>query len=600
MTMYLWLKLLAFGFAFLDTEVFVTGQSPTPSPTGVSSVQTPHLPTHADSQTPSAGTDTQTFSGSAANAKLNPTPGSNAISDAYLNASETTTLSPSGSAVISTTTIATTPSKPTCDEKYANITVDYLYNKETKLFTAKLNVNENVECGNNTCTNNEVHNLTECKNMSVSISHNSCTAPDKTLLLDVPPGVEKFQLHDCTQVEKADTTICLKWKNIETFTCDTQNITYRFQCGNTTSDNKEIKLQNLDPEHEYKCDSEILYNNHKYTNASKIIKTDFGTPGQPQNITCRSEAAHQGVITWNPPQRSFHNFTLCYMKETEKNCLNLDKNLIKYDLQNLKPYTKYVLSLHAYIVAKVQRNGSAATCHFTTKSAPPSQVWNMTVSMTSDNSMHVKCRPPRDRNGPHERYHLEVEAGNTLVRNESHKNCDFRVKDLQYSTDYTFKAYFHNGDYPGEPFILHQSTSYNSKALIAFLAFLIVVTSIALLVVLYKIYDLHKKRSCNLDEQQELVERDDEKQLMNVEPIHADILLETYKRKIADEGRLFLAEFQSIPRVFSKFPIKEARKPFNQNKNRYVDILPYDYNRVELSEINGDAGSNYINASYID
>ncbi|XP_018883970.2 receptor-type tyrosine-protein phosphatase C isoform X1 [Gorilla gorilla gorilla] len=714
MTMYLWLKLLAFGFAFLDTEVFVTGQSPTPSPTGlttakmpsvplssdplpthttafspastferendfsetttslspdntstqvspdsldnasafnttgVSSVQTPHLPTHADSQTPSAGTDTQTFSGSAASAKLNPTPGSNAISDvpgerstastfptdpvspltttlslahhssaalpartsnttitantsdAYLNASETTTLSPSGSAVISTTTIATTPSKPTCDEKYANITVDYLYNKETKLFTAKLNVNENVECGNNTCTNNEVHNLTECKNMSVSISHNSCTAPDKTLLLDVPPGVEKFQLHDCTQVEKADTTICLKWKNIETFTCDTQNITYRFQCGNMTFDKKEIKLENLEPEHEYKCDSEILYNNHKYTNASKIIKTDFGTPGEPQIIFCRSEAAHQGVITWNPPQRSFHNFTLCYINETEKKCLNLDKNLNNYDLQNLKPYTKYDLSLHAYITAKVQRNGTAATCHLITKSAPPSQVWNMTISMTSDNSMHVKCRPPRDRNGPHERYHLEVEAGNTLVRNESHKNCDFRVKDLQYSTNYTFKAYFHNGDYPGEPFILHQSTSYNSKALIAFLAFLIIVTSIALLVVLYKIYDLHKKRSCNLDEQQELVERDDEKQLMNVEPIHADILLETYKRKIADEGRLFLAEFQSIPRVFSKFPIKEARKPFNQNKNRYVDILPYDYNRVELSEINGDAGSNYINASYID
>uniref|UniRef100_A0A2I2Z280 Receptor-type tyrosine-protein phosphatase C n=1 Tax=Gorilla gorilla gorilla TaxID=9595 RepID=A0A2I2Z280_GORGO len=670
MTMYLWLKLLAFGFAFLDTEVFVTGLTTAKMPsvplssdplpthttafspastferendfsetttslspdntstqvspdsldnasafntTGVSSVQTPHLPTHADSQTPSAGTDTQTFSGSAASAKLNPTPGSNAISDvpgerstastfptdpvspltttlslahhssaalpartsnttitantsdAYLNASETTTLSPSGSAVISTTTIATTPSKPTCDEKYANITVDYLYNKETKLFTAKLNVNENVECGNNTCTNNEVHNLTECKNMSVSISHNSCTAPDKTLLLDVPPGVEKFQLHDCTQVEKADTTICLKWKNIETFTCDTQNITYRFQCGNMTFDKKEIKLENLEPEHEYKCDSEILYNNHKYTNASKIIKTDFGTPGEPQIIFCRSEAAHQGVITWNPPQRSFHNFTLCYINETEKKCLNLDKNLNNYDLQNLKPYTKYDLSLHAYITAKVQRNGTAATCHLITKSAPPSQVWNMTISMTSDNSMHVKCRPPRDRNGPHERYHLEVEAGNTLVRNESHKNCDFRVKDLQYSTNYTFKAYFHNGDYPGEPFILHQSTSYNSKALIAFLAFLIIVTSIALLV-----------------------------------PIHADILLETYKRKIADEGRLFLAEFQSIPRVFSKFPIKEARKPFNQNKNRYVDILPYDYNRVELSEINGDAGSNYINASYID
>ncbi|XP_030785530.1 receptor-type tyrosine-protein phosphatase C isoform X2 [Rhinopithecus roxellana] len=671
MTMYLWLKLLAFGFAFLDTEVFVTGQGSTPSPigprttkmpsvplssdplpthttasspasiserendfsettppfssdntstqvspdsldnasafnmTGVSSAQTPHLPTHADSQTPSTGTDTQTLSGSAANATLSPTPGSNDISDSYLNTSETTTLSPSGSTGISTPTIATTPSKPTCAEKYANITVDYLYNKETKLFTAKLNVNENVECTNNNhthniCTKNEVLNLPECKEMNVFISHNSCTDPHKELKLDVPPEVEKFRLDNCTKDVEANTTIHLKWEIIESFTCNKSKITYRFQCGDKTSDKEDIYLKNLEPEYEYKCDSEIVYNKNKYTNITKIIKTDFGIPGQPQIIVCTSEAAHQGVIAWNPPQRLFDHFTLCYVNKTAKKCLNLDKHLTTYDLQNLKPYTKYNLSLHAYIIAKVQRNGTAATCNLITKSAPPSQVQNMAVSTTSDNSMRVKCEVPKDINGPDGRYHLEVEAGDTLVRNVSQSKCDFPVNNLQYSTNYIFKAYYHNGYYSGEPVILPKSTSYNSKALITFLAFLIIVTSIALLVVLYKIYDLHKKRSCNLDEQQELVERDDEKQLMNVEPIHADILLETYKRKIADEGRLFLAEFQSIPRVFSKFPIKEARKPFNQNKNRYVDILPYDYNRVELSEINGDAGSNYINASYID
>ncbi|XP_033056389.1 receptor-type tyrosine-protein phosphatase C isoform X3 [Trachypithecus francoisi] len=651
MTMYLWLKLLAFGFAFLDTEVFVTGQGSTPSPIGVSSAQTPHLPTHADSQTPSTGTDTQTLSGSAANTTLSPTPGSNDISDvpgerstastfptdpisplattliparnssaalpartsnttitantsdSYLNASETTTLSPSGSTVISTPTIATTPPKPTCAQKYANIAVDYVYDKKTKLFTAKLNVNESVECTNNShthiCTNNEVLNLPECKEMNVSISHNSCTTASHKIL-NVPPEVEKFQLDDCTQDVEANTTICLKWKIIETFACDKNKIIYRFQCGNKTSDKESIYLKNLEPEYEYKCDSEILYSDHKYINITKLIKTDFGIPGQPQNVVCTSEAAHQGVITWNPPQRLFHSFTLCYVNKTAKKCLNLDKHLTTYDLQNLKPYTKYNLSLHAYIIAKVQRNGTAATCNFTTKSAPPSQVQNMVVSTTSDNSMRVKCEAPEDINGPDGRYHLEVEAGNTLVRNVSQSKCDFPVNNLQYSTYYNFKAYYHNGYYFGEPVILRKRTSYNTKALIAFLAFLIIVTSIALLVVLYKIYDLRKKRSCNLDEQQELVERDDEKQLMNVEPIHADILLETYKRKIADEGRLFLAEFQSIPRVFSKFPIKEARKSFNQNKNRYVDILPYDYNRVELSEINGDAGSNYINASYID
>uniref|UniRef100_A0A8C8B1G8 protein-tyrosine-phosphatase n=1 Tax=Otus sunia TaxID=257818 RepID=A0A8C8B1G8_9STRI len=94
--------------------------------------------------------------------------------------------------------------------------------------------------------------------------------------------------------------------------------------------------------------------------------------------------------------------------------------------------------------------------------------------------------------------------------------------------------------------------------------------------------------------------KDDDRQLLNIEPIPSEQLLDTYKRKIADEGRLFLDEFQSIPRVFTKFSIKEAKKSHNQNKNRYIDILPYDHNRVELSEIPGDPGSDYINASYID
>uniref|UniRef100_A0A8C6VQT2 Receptor-type tyrosine-protein phosphatase C n=1 Tax=Naja naja TaxID=35670 RepID=A0A8C6VQT2_NAJNA len=94
--------------------------------------------------------------------------------------------------------------------------------------------------------------------------------------------------------------------------------------------------------------------------------------------------------------------------------------------------------------------------------------------------------------------------------------------------------------------------------------------------------------------------KDDERHMKNIDPIPAELLWEAYKRKIADEGRLFLDEFQSIPRVFGKYPIREARKPYNQNKNRYIDILPYDYNRVELNTSPGEQGYDYINASYID
>ncbi|KAJ3598796.1 hypothetical protein NHX12_032760 [Muraenolepis orangiensis] len=131
----------------------------------------------------------------------------------------------------------------------------------------------------------------------------------------------------------------------------------------------------------------------------------------------------------------------------------------------------------------------------------------------------------------------------------------------------------------------------NDKALIGFLVFLILLTSVALAFVLYKIYILHRRKS-HQDE-------DDEDQLMRVEPIRAELLLDAYKKKVADEGRLFLAEFQSIPRIFSRNTMKEAKRSHNAVKNRYVDILPYDYNRVQLTTGNGETGCDYINASFI-
>ncbi|XP_053462739.1 receptor-type tyrosine-protein phosphatase C isoform X2 [Nycticebus coucang] len=672
MTMYLWLKLLAFGFAFLDLGVFGDGVTS----------QTPPLPTHADSQTPPGDAGTQTRSSPAALTALTPatrradaSDGSGGNTDSafpensnvtlittlspahtspaalptggsgerntdspFLDNSTVTTLGPArtssavspaltsnitttpnssassdkppvsstpsteASTVLSITTTATTPKIP-CDSKYADISVDYTYDSTNRSFTAKLNVSDDsVKCENWTCTNKELHNLSECRDLTIRITDDTCAAPAKELTLDVPPEPGKFQLVNCTEAEKANTTICLTWEKNELRDCDENKFTYSFKCGNQTFKEKKITLPDLQPEQDYSCSSEVLYNDKKYTVAHKTIQTDVGIPEEPPNFTCKNISAENVHISWSPPQNKFDNFILCYRNKSEKNkerCFDLNKNKDRYDLDNLKPFTDYSVSLLAYIIGRVQRNGTARTCEFKTNASPPSQVQNMTIFRTSDNSMLIKCNPPRDLNGPETRYYLQVELGDASL-DKNNKTCYFHVENLQYSTDYKFGVYFNNGKFNGAPVIQHKSTSYNSKALIGFLAFLIIVTTIALLAVLYKIYDLRKKRSRNSDEHQELVERDDEKQLMNVEPIHADVLLETYKRKIADEGRLFLAEFQSIPRVFSKFPIKDARKSFNQNKNRYVDILPYDYNRVELSEINGDVGSNYINASYID
>uniref|UniRef100_A0A673LUG5 Receptor-type tyrosine-protein phosphatase C n=1 Tax=Sinocyclocheilus rhinocerous TaxID=307959 RepID=A0A673LUG5_9TELE len=129
----------------------------------------------------------------------------------------------------------------------------------------------------------------------------------------------------------------------------------------------------------------------------------------------------------------------------------------------------------------------------------------------------------------------------------------------------------------------------NDKAVIGFLVFLILVTSLALLFVLYKIKLILKELSD--------VSCPPAEPLRRVEPIYAEGLVEAYVSKIADESRLFMDEFQSIPRIFSNYTIKEAKKQDNQSKNRYVDILPYDYNRVTLSAGGED---DYINASFIE
>lgn len=553
MTIYLWLKLLAFGFAFLDTEVFVTGQDNPSTTIGAS------LAVTAQSTQDLAST------------------------------------------VIPSSTIATTVPK-TCDEEFGDITVHYEYDSSNKSFDAKLKYDNppKNQCGIMDCK--ELKYLKECSKKNFSASDGSCT-PAKIIELDVPPGPEKFTLHDCTEDIRANTTICLEWKAQISAFCDNKKITYKFHCNDTDtqkSSQNNITLNGLQPQTPYTCAAEVLYNNVTLSQENKTVKTDLGIPEKPKMVKCGNVTENKTSVTWDRPSTLPNGYFLCSNKTSSEKCDKLKGIDSQAEVTHLKPYTYYRMSLHAYVDGRVQRNGSAEQCFFQTKAARPSKVNKMKAIRTSENVIIVTCEPPYEINGPKKFYILEVKSEGSSPLKFNETTCRFDVKDLYYLTDYTFQVSFYNGVYQGEAAVQNESTSYNAKALITFLIFLIVVTSIALLVVLYKIYDLRKKRSSNLDEQQELVTRDEEKQLMDVEPIHADVLLETYKRKIADEGRLFLAEFQSIPRVFSKFSIKDARKAHNQNKNRYVDILPYDYNRVELSEINGDAGSTYINASYID
>ncbi|XP_008056563.1 tyrosine-protein phosphatase non-receptor type 22 isoform X2 [Carlito syrichta] len=67
----------------------------------------------------------------------------------------------------------------------------------------------------------------------------------------------------------------------------------------------------------------------------------------------------------------------------------------------------------------------------------------------------------------------------------------------------------------------------------------------------------------------------------------------------------FANEFLKLKKQSTKYradktyPTTVAERPKNIKKNRYKDILPYDYSRVELSLITSDEDSSYINANFI-
>uniref|UniRef100_A0A673IQG7 Receptor-type tyrosine-protein phosphatase C n=1 Tax=Sinocyclocheilus rhinocerous TaxID=307959 RepID=A0A673IQG7_9TELE len=218
---------------------------------------------------------------------------------------------------------------------------------------------------------------------------------------------------------------------------------------------------------------------------------------------------------------------------------------------------------------------------------------NVEVTGTSHNSFTVKCKDlsMKEWNGPKGKYIANLISNRPPVKKEKETSCSFTFENLYYHTNYTIEVFIYFCSNLSGIIVLWFVFHNNDKAVIGFLAFLILVTSLALLFVLYKIFLLKRKR--NTEDEEILLTQP----LRRVEPIYADGLVEAYKSKIADEARLFMDEFQSIPRIFSNYTIKEAKKQENQFKNRYVDILPYDYNRVTLSTGGEDS---YINASFIE
>lgn len=75
---------------------------------------------------------------------------------------------------------------------------------------------------------------------------------------------------------------------------------------------------------------------------------------------------------------------------------------------------------------------------------------------------------------------------------------------------------------------------------------------------------------------------------------------EMYLKEMAkDSDYKFSLQFEDLKLIGQDIPHDTAEFPVNRCKNRYTNILPYDFSRVKLTSLQCDDESDFINANYI-
>ncbi|XP_072233557.1 receptor-type tyrosine-protein phosphatase O isoform X2 [Leuresthes tenuis] len=86
---------------------------------------------------------------------------------------------------------------------------------------------------------------------------------------------------------------------------------------------------------------------------------------------------------------------------------------------------------------------------------------------------------------------------------------------------------------------------------------------------------------------------------INLCPVQLDDFDAFFKDMSKDSAYKFSLQFEELKSVGVDLSHDAADLPVNRPKNRYTNILPYDFSRVKLISMHNDEGADYINANYI-
>uniref|UniRef100_A0A8C7KU74 Protein tyrosine phosphatase receptor type O n=1 Tax=Oncorhynchus kisutch TaxID=8019 RepID=A0A8C7KU74_ONCKI len=189
------------------------------------------------------------------------------------------------------------------------------------------------------------------------------------------------------------------------------------------------------------------------------------------------------------------------------------------------------------------------------------------------------------------------------------------VSSLLPSSSYNCSVISYSYSTPSEPAFIHISTTEMNPSVAAISALAVLSVLLLSLLVLFLMM-LRKKhlqmaRECGAETFVNFAsfERDSKlpynwsktalKKRKLTSPVQMDDFDAYLKDMSKDSAYKFSLQFEELKSVGLDLAHDAADLPINRPKNRYTNILPYDFSRVKVIYLHNDEGSDYINANYI-
>uniref|UniRef100_A0A8K9X8C1 Protein-tyrosine-phosphatase n=1 Tax=Oncorhynchus mykiss TaxID=8022 RepID=A0A8K9X8C1_ONCMY len=275
---------------------------------------------------------------------------------------------------------------------------------------------------------------------------------------------------------------------------------------------------------------------------------------------------------------------------------------------------------------------------------PPGDIYNLTVSACTEgkrnssvpNIIKLEPAPPRSLyavNATHSSVTLlwsgegVVDFYQVLCKPTNTINKDLKVRDalssshvvtvssLLPSSSYNCSVISYSYSTPSEPAFIHITTTEMNPSIAAISALAVLSVLLLSLLVLFLLM-LRKKhlqmaRECGAETFVNFAsfERDSKlpynwsktalKKRKLTSPVQMDDFDAYLKDMSKDSAYKFSLQFEELKSVGLDLSHDAADLPINRPKNRYTNILPYDFSRVKVIYLHNDEGSDYINANYI-